>query len=133
MSVKFSDKPCSERMAIVQSCQVQMIKNLEVVGAFSAKKNFPEKIIFDDPPPASPKKFRSVYHFRGPKVFGHTKIFRDIIQSFKISQNNTISHKIDRICPIFLYYKPILPDCEANIVRLALFAQQTWGGGGGWR
>ena len=69
MSVKFADKPCSERMAIVQSCQVQMIKNLEVVGAFSAKK-----------------------------IFGHTKIFRDIIQIFQISQNNTISHKIDRIC-----------------------------------
>ena len=51
MSVKFADKPCSERMAIVQSCQVQMIKNLEVVGAFSAKKIFPEKIIFDDLPP----------------------------------------------------------------------------------
>ena len=48
MSVKFADKPCShERMAIVQSCQVQMIKNLEVVGAFSAKKIFPENIIFD--------------------------------------------------------------------------------------
>jgi hypothetical protein len=70
VSVKFADKPCSERMAIVQSCQVQMIKNLEVVGAFSAKKIFPEKIIFDDhPPPPSPKKFRSVYHFRGPKIF----------------------------------------------------------------
>jgi hypothetical protein len=43
-------------MAIVQSCQVQMIKNLEVVGAFSAKKFFPEKIIFDDlpPPPTHP-------------------------------------------------------------------------------
>ena len=121
VSVKFADKPCSERMAIVQSCQVQMIKNLEVVGAFSAKKNFPEKSIFDDLPPPSPKKFRSVYHFRGPKFFGHTKIFRDIIQIFQISQNNTISHKIDRICPIFLYYKPILPDCEANIVRLAIF------------
>jgi hypothetical protein len=47
VSVKFADKPCSERMAIVQSCQVQTIKNLEVVGAFSAKKIFPEKIIFD--------------------------------------------------------------------------------------
>jgi hypothetical protein len=44
-------------MAIVQSCQVQMIKNLEVVRAFSAKKNFPEKIIFDDlhPPPVAKK------------------------------------------------------------------------------
>ena len=63
VSVKFADKPCSERMAIVQSCQVQMIKNLEVVGAFSAKKNFPEKIIFDDLPPPP------VYHFRGPKIF----------------------------------------------------------------
>jgi hypothetical protein len=58
-----------------------------------------------------------VYHFRGQKIFGHTKIFRDIIQIFQISQNNTISHKLDRICPIFLYYKPILPDCETNIVR----------------
>jgi hypothetical protein len=27
-----------------------MIKNLEVAGAFSAKKNFPEKIYFDDLP-----------------------------------------------------------------------------------
>jgi hypothetical protein len=42
------------------------------------------------------------------------------------------SHKIDRICPIYFYNKPpILPDCEANIARLALFAQQTGGGGGG--
>jgi hypothetical protein len=95
-------------MAIVQSCQVQMIKNLEVVGAFSAKKFFSEKIIFDDLPP-------SILGVQ--KFFGHTKIFRDIIQIFQISQNNTIYHKIDRICPIFLYYKPILPDCEANIVR----------------
>jgi hypothetical protein len=31
-----------------------MIKNLEVVGAFNAKKNFPEKIIFDDIPPPTP-------------------------------------------------------------------------------
>ena len=119
MSVKFADKPCSERMAIVQSCQVQMIKNLEVVGAFSAQKFFPEKIIFDDlQPPPSP-----------PPFFGHTKIFRDIIQIFKISQNNTISHKIDRICPIFLYYKPILPDCEANIVRLLCLPNKLGGGG----
>jgi hypothetical protein len=35
-----------------------MIKNLEVVGAFSAKKIFPEKIIFDDlPPPRRQKNF----------------------------------------------------------------------------
>ena len=116
MSVKFSDKPCSERMAIVQSCQVQMIKNLEVVGAFSAKKIFPEKIFFDDPPVA--KKISGQCTILGvQKFFGHTEIFRDIIQIFQISQNNTISHKIDRICPIFLYYKPILPDCEAHIVR----------------
>jgi hypothetical protein len=40
--------------------------------AVSAKKFFPEKIIFDDLPP-SPKKFRSVYHFRGQKIFGGEK------------------------------------------------------------
>jgi hypothetical protein len=33
-----------------------------------------------------------------------------------------ISHKIDIICAIYFYNKPILPDCEANISRLALFA-----------
>jgi hypothetical protein len=88
-----------------------MIKNLEVVGAFSAKKIFPEKIIFANfpPPPLGQCTILGVQKF-----FGHAKIFRDIIQIFQISQNNKISHKIDRICPIFLYYKPILPDCEAN-------------------
>ena len=30
---------------------------------------------------------------------------------------------------IFIIMAPILPDCEANIARLALFAQQTGGGG----
>jgi hypothetical protein len=88
VSVKFADKPWSERMAIAQSCQVQMIKNLEVVGAFSAKKNFPEKIFFDDlnPPPSSPKKFRPVYHFRGPKIFGHTKLTGFVPFFFIMSQ-----------------------------------------------
>jgi hypothetical protein len=38
-----------------------------------------------------------------------------------------ISHKIDKICPIYVYNKPILPDCEANIAGLALFVQQTGG------
>jgi hypothetical protein len=95
-----------------------MIKNLEVVGAFSAKKFFQEKIIFDDlppPPPRRQKNFGRCTILGVQKFFGHIKIFRDIIQIFQISQNNTISHEIDRICPIFLYYKPILPDCEANI------------------
>jgi hypothetical protein len=64
-------------MAIVQSCQVQMIKNLEVVGAFSAKKNFPEKIIFKDLPPVGQCTILGVQNF-----FGHTKIFRDVIQIF---------------------------------------------------
>jgi hypothetical protein len=89
---------------------------------------FRKKSIFDDPPPRRQKNFGHCTILGVQKFFGHTKIFQDIIQIFKISQNNTISHKIDRICPIFLYYKPILPNCEANIVRLALFAQQTWGG-----
>ena len=49
------------------------------------------------------------------KIFGHIEIFRDMIQIFRNSQNNTICHKICRICPFFLYYNPILPDSEANI------------------
>ena len=84
MSVKFAD--------IVQSCQVQMIKNLEVVSAFSAKK-----------------------------FFGHTKIFRDIIQIFPISQNNTISHKIDRICPVNLKKKQTISRFSLTFCGILFF------------
>jgi hypothetical protein len=91
------------------------------------KKIFRRKLFLTTSPPRRQKNFGQCTILGVQKFFGHTKIFRDIIQIFQISQNNTISHK--RICPIFLYYKPILPDCEANIVQLALFAQQTWGGG----
>ena len=105
-----------------------MVQILEVVRAFSAKKFFPERIFSDDPPPRSPKNFRSVYHFRGRKIFFGT--------SYKFSRYHKISHeiyanshKIVIICPIFLYNKTILPDYGANIARLALFAQQTgWSG-----
>jgi hypothetical protein len=42
----------------------------------------PEKFFsenyFRRPPPPSPKKFRSVYHFRGTNFSGHIQIFRDI-------------------------------------------------------
>ena len=71
------------------------------------KNLFPEKINFDDLP-----------HFRGQK-------------NFRTYQNFS-KHKSQHfppICPIFLYNKPILPDCGANIARLALFAQQTGGAG----
>ena len=74
MSVKFAD--------IVQSCQVQMIKNLEVVGAF---------------------------------------IFRDIIQIFQISQNNTISHKIDRICPVNFFYKKTISRFSLTFCGILFF------------
>jgi hypothetical protein len=57
---------------------------------------------------------------------GGEKGLRKIPIRFFISHKiDRISHKIDRICPIYFYNKPILPDCEANIARLALFAQQT--------
>jgi hypothetical protein len=76
-------------MAIVQSCQVQMIKNLEVVGAFSAKKNFPEKIIFDDlnhPPPRRQKNFGECTILGVQKFFGHTKLPGFVPFFFIISQ-----------------------------------------------
>jgi hypothetical protein len=65
------------------------------------------------PPPATPP--------RRQKNFGLCTILGVEIYA--------ISHKIVIICPIFLYNKTILPDCGANIARLALFAQQTgWSG-----
>jgi hypothetical protein len=39
-----------------------------------------------------------------------------------------ISPNIEGISPIYFYNKPILSDCEANIVRLAKSAQQSGGG-----
>ena len=38
---------------------------------------------------------------------------------------------LDNIFPTLTEFSQILPDCEANIARLALFAQRTGGGGGG--
>jgi hypothetical protein len=59
-----------------QSCQVQMIKNLDsfrIVPDHFQKKFFLDKInIGDLSPPPSPKNFRSVYHFRGQKKFSGT-------------------------------------------------------------
>ena len=87
------------------------------------------------PPPPRRQKIFGQCTILGPK-----KNFSDIPKFFgtyyKFSSYHkishviyAISHKIVIICPIFLYNKPILPDCEANIARLALFAQQTgWSG-----
>ena len=57
-----------------------------------------------------PKKFFPEQINFGDKFSKHNKI------DYKIDR---ISNKIDRICPIYFYNKPILPDCEANIARLA--------------
>ena len=63
---------------------------------------YPENIFRrPPPPPRRQKNFGQCTILGVQKFFGHTKIFRDIIQIFQISQNNTISHKIDIICPNF--------------------------------
>ena len=75
--------------------------------------------------PPSPKKFRSVYHFKGPKIFPDLLNFSEHQTPFP--HITKLTTKIDIICPSSFYNKPILPDCEANIARLPLFAQQTGG------
>ena len=112
MSVKFAD--------IVQSCQVEMIKNLEVVGAFSPKNFFPEKI----PPPRRQKNFGQCTILGVQKFFGNTKMFRDIIQIFQISQNNTISHKIDRICPVNFFYKKTISRFSLTFCGILFFVSR---------
>jgi hypothetical protein len=70
---------------------------------FADKKIFPEKIIFDDlPPPRRQKNFGQC------TILGVQKFFVTYYKFSKI-------HKIYIIFPIFLYSKPIFPDCEANI------------------
>ena len=80
---------------------------------------FPEQLILATSPPRRQKNFGQCTILGVQKFFGHTKIFR------KHHKIDIISRKIDRICPIYFYNNPILPDCEANIAQLALFAQQT--------
>ena len=77
---------------------------------------FLNKLIFKTSPPL-PKKFRSVYHFRGPKIFRTYQNFSKHHTNFpryhKISHiNNTISHKIDRIFPIFFIISQYCPAVE---------------------
>jgi hypothetical protein len=74
------------------------------------QKIFREKINFDDPPPPSRKKFRSVYHFRGPKNFRtyqnfskHHTNFPDIINFPK---------KRTEFVPFFLIISQYCPTVE---------------------
>jgi hypothetical protein len=81
------------------------------------QKNFSEMIYFDDlpTPPPSPKKFRSVYHFRGPKIFWtyqnfskHHTIFPDITKfSTKLTELVPFFFLLSQYCPTV---ERILPD-----------------------
>ena len=79
-----------------------MIKNLEVIRPLVPKKFFRRKLILTTPPPRRQKNFGQCTILGVKKFFGHTKIFRNINHNIS-HEINTISHKIDTICPIFLY------------------------------
>ena len=105
------------------------------------KNFFRNKLILKTPPNLPPRRKKNLGQctILGVQNFSDIPNFFETSNKFsryhKISHKintishkiNTISHKIDRIFPIFFYNKPILPDCGANIARLALFAQQTGG------
>jgi hypothetical protein len=78
------------------------------------------------PPPRRQKNFGQCTILGVKNFFGHTKIFRNIILIFQILR--TFPQNLQNWSHFF-YTKPILPDCRANIARLALFAQQTGGAG----
>ena len=76
---------------------------------------FPEQLNFEDlppPPPPSPKKFRSVYHFRGPKIFR-------IYQNFSKHHTN-FSHiskfpaKLTEFFPFFFIISQYCPTVLAH-------------------
>jgi hypothetical protein len=67
-------------------------------------------------PELSKKRFRRNF----PKLLstgggGREEWLRKIPIRYHISHKiDRIFHKIDRVCPIYFYNKPILPDCEGN-------------------
>jgi hypothetical protein len=103
------------------------------------KMFFLNKLILATPPPPpplpSPKQFRSVYHFKGSKFFQtyqnfskHQTNFPNITKlTTKLTEFPTKLTEL-RICPIYFYNKPILPDCKANIARLAFLPNKLAGG-----
>jgi hypothetical protein len=76
---------------------------------------FPKQINFGDPPPPSPKKFRSVYHCRGT-IFGTSNKFPNITKlttkltefPTKLTEFVPFIFIISQYCPTV---KRILPDC----------------------
>jgi hypothetical protein len=95
---------------------------------------FPEQINLDaPPPPPSPEKFRSVYHFRGPKIF---RTYQNFSRHHKFSRYNKISneinrisHKIYRICPIYFYNKPNNARLWSEYCPTGFVCPTNWGGG----
>jgi hypothetical protein len=93
------------------------------------KKLFVEEINFGDPqphPPPSPKQFRSVYHFSGPKNFPDLQNFSEHQTPFpyitklttKLTSFVPVLFIISQYCPTV---KRILPDCLCLPNKLGAF------------
>ena len=109
----------------MQSCQVQMIKNLDHFPDHFRKKYFRNKFISAIPPP-SPKNFRSVYHFRGQKIFVRNYKLQILPHFYaNIARLPFLGQQTADFFAFWLFYCPILPNFYANIARLPLFQQQT--------
>jgi hypothetical protein len=89
---------------------------------------FSEQINFGDPPPPSPKKFRSVYHFRGQKKFSGTIIcqycptFKRILHDYLYLNN-----KLRAFWLLGFFISLFLPDLCWIFARLFDFVI-FWGG-----
>jgi hypothetical protein len=104
-----------------QSCQVQMIKNLEVVGGVREGKKQGGRKKFarlfglcptSNLPPPSPKYFLSVYHFRGQKYFSGTincqycTTFKRILHDYLYLNNKLRAFLFPTFCPTYVEYLP---------------------------
>jgi hypothetical protein len=70
--------------------------------------------------PIMPNLSKNIFHANFPKLLlmgGGGGGVVDEIFDYYITY--CISHNIEVISPIYFHNKPILPDCEANIARLA--------------
>ena len=96
------------------------------------KKIFRRKLFLTTSPPPtppSPKKFRSLYHFRGPKIF---RTYQNFSRQYKFSRYHKITQfliKLTEFVPFFFIISQYCPILFFICRQIASLADNLFSGG----